>query len=54
MILSCFFTLITCLKLLEIRKKFKLSFSEIGFKAYGTPGKVAVDFFLALTQTLFV
>lgn len=41
------------MKLLAVRKKYKLSYSEIGFKAYGTPGKVAVDFFLAFTQTLF-
>ena len=48
------FTNITSNKLLEVRKKHKLSFSGIGYKAFGTPGKVAVDFFLAFTQTIFV
>jgi solute carrier family 36 (proton-coupled amino acid transporter) len=47
-------TTVTSLKLVEIRKKYKLSFSEIGMKAYGLPGKVAVDFFLWFTQTIFV
>ena len=47
-------TIVASLKLLEVRKKYKLSFSEIGFKAYGLPGKIAVDFFLAFTQTIFV
>lgn len=53
-LLSCVFTTIAALKLLEVRKKYKLSFSEIGYQAYGLPGKIAVDFFLALTQMMFV
>ena len=51
---SCILTIITSLKLIEIRRRHKLSFSQIGYKAYGTPGKIAVDLFLALTQTMFV
>lgn len=47
-------TIVASLKLLDVRKKYKLSFSEIGMKAYGLPGKIAVDFFLAFTQTIFV
>ena len=54
LVASCILTIITSLKLLEIRQKYKLSYSEIGRKAYGLPGKVAVDFFLAFTQTIFV
>jgi proton-coupled amino acid transporter len=34
--------------------KYRLSFSEIGEKAYGKVGKIAVDFFLAFSQTCFV
>jgi proton-coupled amino acid transporter len=52
--LSCVLTIVCSLKLIAIRKKYKLSFSQIGFKAYGTPGKMIVDFFLAFTQTIFV
>jgi len=54
LILSCCLTTVASLKLVEIRRKYKLSFSEIGFKAYGKAGKIAVDFFLWFTQTIFV
>lgn len=52
--LSGVFTIVCSYLLIDIRKKYKLSFSEIGYKAYGLPGKIAVDFFLAFTQTIFV
>jgi len=51
---SCLLTIFSSVKLIQIRQKYKLSFSEIGEKAYGLPGKIAVDFFLAFTQTIFV
>lgn len=54
LILSCILTTVASLKLLEIRKQHKLSYSQIGQKAYGITGKIAVDFFLAFTQTIFV
>ena len=54
LIMSCIFSSICWLMLLQVRKKYKLSFSEIGYKAFGPIGKFAVDFFLAVSQTLFV
>ena len=51
---SCLLTIFASIKLIQIRLKHKLSFPEIGMKAYGLPGKIAVDFFLAFTQTIFV
>lgn len=54
LIASCLLTIVCALKLVAIRKKYKISYSDIGFKAYGLPGKIAVDFFLAFTQTIFV
>ena len=54
LIASAVLTIIASLKLLEVRNKYKLSYSEIGRKAYGLPGKIAVDFYLTFTQTIFV
>ena len=54
LLLSCGLTIFTAIKLIDIRLKFKLSFSEIGAKAFGVPGKMAVDFFLMFTQIIFV
>ena len=54
LIFSCCLTIFASIKLIQVRLKYKLSFPEIGEKAYGRPGKIAVDFFLVVTQTLFV
>ena len=54
LIFSCCLTIFASIKLIQVRLKHKLSFPEIGEKAYGRPGKIAVDFFLAVTQTFFV
>lgn len=54
LLLSCGLTIFASIKLVQVRLKYKCSFSEIGMKAYGLPGKIIVDFFLAVTQFLFV
>ena len=52
--LSSIFTIIASRKLLAVYQKYRVSYPEIGFKAYGRPGKILVDFFLAFTQIIFV
>lgn len=55
MILSWFLTLVCLLKLLEAKGMTPNgSFSDIGFKAIGVPGRIMVDVFLSLSQIGFV
>ena len=55
MILSYILTIICAYKLLDARKKCNaVSFTDIGFAAYGKPGKIIVDVMLAISQVGFV
>eukprot|EP00344_Euplotes_crassus_P010756 CAMPEP_0197003506 /NCGR_PEP_ID=MMETSP1380-20130617/7746_1 /TAXON_ID=5936 /ORGANISM="Euplotes crassus, Strain CT5" /LENGTH=371 /DNA_ID=CAMNT_0042422027 /DNA_START=16 /DNA_END=1128 /DNA_ORIENTATION=+ len=54
LVLCSILTIFASVKLVQTRLKHRVSFSEIGRKAFGLPGKIAVDFFLAVTQFLFV
>ncbi|CDW90768.1 UNKNOWN [Stylonychia lemnae] len=55
MVLSFVLTLYCAIKLLQAKAKTENgSFSDIGFKAIGKPGKIMVDIFLSLSQIGFV
>lgn len=55
MVLSFFLTLFCMVKLLECKSKTPGgSFSDIGYKAWGTKGKIMVDIFLSIAQIGFV
>ncbi|CDW89459.1 UNKNOWN [Stylonychia lemnae] len=54
MILSFILTFVCMQKLMQARARHNVSFSELGFRAMGKPGRFAVDLFLTLQQFGFV